>query len=123
MRHPAKLRNVPGPAISAKTAAAAKAEIAAARSSRDRSRAHSHRPGALALAAFAGWWVNFHVLNGFFYVAKVVAITVPCATVIMLVDHFLLPRLFAISRPLTRVPAWNDAGRMRPTSSHSRRGP
>ena len=48
--------------------------------------------------------MNFHVLNGFFYVANFLAITVPCATVIMLVDHFLLPRLFGISRPLTRVP-------------------
>ena len=28
----------------------------------------------------------------------------------MAVDHFLLPRLFRISRPLTRVPAWQDAG-------------
>ena len=58
---------------------------------------------------FAGWLVNYKVLNGFFYVANFLAITIPCATVIMLVDHFLLPRLFGISRPLTRVPAWNDA--------------
>ena len=65
---------------------------------------------AAGLGAFAGWWVNFHVLNGFFYVANFLAITVPCATVIMVVDHFLLPRLFGISRPLTRVPAWNEAG-------------
>jgi purine-cytosine permease-like protein len=63
-----------------------------------------------ALGAFAGWWVNFHVLNGFFYVANFLAITVPCATVIMVVDHFLLPRLFGISRPLTRVPSWEEAG-------------
>ena len=27
---------------------------------------------------------------------------VPCATVIMAVDHFMLPRMFRISRPLTR---------------------
>lgn len=64
------------------------------------------------LGAFAGWWVNFHVLNGFFYVANFLAITVPCATVIMVVDHFLLPRLFGISRPLTRVPAWEEAGKI-----------
>lgn len=65
---------------------------------------------AAALGALAGWWVNFHVLNGFFYVANFLAITVPCATVVMIVDHFLLPRLFGISRPLTRVPAWSEAG-------------
>jgi cytosine permease len=28
------------------------------------------------------------------------------------VDHFLLPRLFGISRPLTRVPAWSEAGKI-----------
>jgi purine-cytosine permease-like protein len=67
---------------------------------------------AAALGAFAGWWVNFQVLDGFFYVANFLAITVPCATVIMVVDHFVLPRLFGISRPLTHVPAWNDAGKI-----------
>jgi purine-cytosine permease-like protein len=54
--------------------------------------------------------VNFHFINGWFKVASFLAITVPSATVIMAVDHFLLPRLFSISRPLTRVPAWEDAG-------------
>ena len=28
----------------------------------------------------------------------------------MAVDHFLLPKLFRISRPLTSVPSWEDAG-------------
>ncbi len=54
--------------------------------------------------------VNFHFINGWFKVATFLAITVPCATVIMAVDHFLLPRLFRISRPLTRVPAWEETG-------------
>ena len=54
--------------------------------------------------------VNFHFLNGWFKVATFLAITVPSATVIMAVDHFLLPRLFRISRPLTHVPAWQEAG-------------
>jgi purine-cytosine permease-like protein len=54
--------------------------------------------------------VNFHFLNGWFKVATFLAITVPCATVIMAVDHFLLPRLFRISRPLTQVPAWEQTG-------------
>src|SRR5206468_735927 len=26
------------------------------------------------------------------------------------VDHFVLPHLFRISRPLTKVPAWSEAG-------------
>ena len=54
--------------------------------------------------------VNFHFINGWFKVATFLAITVPCATVIMAVDHFLLPRLFRISRPLTTVPSWEETG-------------
>jgi purine-cytosine permease-like protein len=54
--------------------------------------------------------VNFHFINGWFKVATFLAITVPCATVIMCVDHFLLPRLFRISRPLTSVPSWEETG-------------
>jgi cytosine permease len=58
----------------------------------------------------AGWLVNYHYINGWFKVAGFLAVTVPCATVIMAVDHFLLPRLFNISRPLTKVPAWEETG-------------
>jgi len=54
--------------------------------------------------------VNFHFINGWFKVASFLAVTVPCATVIMVVDHFLLPRLFRISRPLTHVPHWEETG-------------
>ena len=54
--------------------------------------------------------VNFHFINGWFKVAVFLAITVPCATVIMAVDHFLLPRFFRISRPLTNVPSWEQVG-------------
>jgi purine-cytosine permease-like protein len=58
----------------------------------------------------AAWLVNYHVLDGWFKVAGFLAISVPCATVIMAVDHFLLPRIFRISRPLVRVPSWSEAG-------------
>jgi purine-cytosine permease-like protein len=54
--------------------------------------------------------VNFHFLNGWFKVASFLAVTVPSATVIMVVDHFLLPRMFRISRPLLSVPRWEQAG-------------
>jgi purine-cytosine permease-like protein len=54
--------------------------------------------------------VNFHFLNGWFKVASFLAVTVPSATVIMAVDHFVLPRAYRISRPLLKVPAWEDAG-------------
>jgi purine-cytosine permease-like protein len=60
----------------------------------------------------ASWLVNFHFINGWFKVAGFLAVTVPCATVIMAIDHFLLPRLFRISRPLTKVPAWDEAGKI-----------
>jgi purine-cytosine permease-like protein len=61
------------------------------------------------IAALAGYLVNYAVTNGFYKVAAFLAISVPCATVIMCVDHFLLPRLFGISRPLAKVPSWGEA--------------
>src|SRR2546423_759472 len=54
--------------------------------------------------------VNLHFLNGRVKGAALPATPGPSATVIMAVDHFLLPRLFRISRPLTRVPAWEETG-------------
>jgi purine-cytosine permease-like protein len=60
--------------------------------------------------AWAGYLVNYKFVDGWFKVASFLAVTVPCATVIMVVDHFLLPRLFKISRPLTKVPTFSDAG-------------
>jgi purine-cytosine permease-like protein len=58
----------------------------------------------------AAWLVNFHFLNGWFKVATFLAISVPSASVIMAVDHYLLPRIYRISRPLLEVPSWDDAG-------------
>src|SRR5205085_8695321 len=60
--------------------------------------------------AYAGYLVNYKFVAGWFDVATFLAITVPCATVIMAADHFLLPRWFRISRPLTQVPAWEETG-------------
>jgi len=65
---------------------------------------------AAALGAFSAWLVNYKFVNGWFIVAGFLAVTVPCATVIMVVDHFLLPRWFKISRPLGKVPTWREAG-------------
>src|SRR4051794_11562071 len=58
--------------------------------------------------AFAAYLVNYKFVNGWFDVATFLAITVPCATTIMAVDHFLLPRWFRISRPLDVVPTWEQ---------------
>jgi len=75
---------------------------------------HWHRWLTCLLVAGGGvigaWLVNFHFINGWFKVAGFLAVTVPCATVIMAVDHFVLPRLFRISRPLTKVPSWEETG-------------
>lgn len=65
-----------------------------------------------AVGGLAGWLVNFVITDGFTKVAAFLPITVPCATVIMCVDHFVLPRLFGISRPLTRVPSWAEASKV-----------
>jgi cytosine permease len=62
-----------------------------------------------AIGALAGYLVNYKITNGFLKVAAFLAVTAPCATTIMCVDHFLVPRLFKISRPLIRVPKWREA--------------
>lgn len=64
---------------------------------------------AAAAATFFTWllrqssdaWVTF---------LQFIAATVPSATVIAITDHFLVPRLFRLSRPLTRVPSWEETG-------------
>ncbi|HWF54966.1 MAG TPA: cytosine permease [Solirubrobacteraceae bacterium] len=63
-----------------------------------------------AISALAGYLVNYAVQNGFFKVAAFLAISVPCATVIMCVDHWGLPRVYKISRPLDKVPGWSESG-------------
>jgi purine-cytosine permease-like protein len=59
-------------------------------------------------AALAAWVIPYVWTNGFFKMANFLAITVVSATVIMVIDHFALPRIFGISRPLVEVPAWRD---------------
>jgi purine-cytosine permease-like protein len=60
--------------------------------------------------ALAAWVIPYEITNGFVKIAAFIAVGVPSATVIMAVDHFLLPRLFGISRPLTRISTWAEAG-------------
>jgi purine-cytosine permease-like protein len=38
------------------------------------------------------------------------AIALPCATVVMCVDQFLLPRLLGLHRSVDRIPEWRGAG-------------
>jgi purine-cytosine permease-like protein len=62
-----------------------------------------------AIGALSGYLVNYVITNGFLKVAAFLAVTAPSATVIMCVDHFLLPRMFGISRPLIKIPTWRQA--------------
>jgi len=67
----------------------------------------------LALAgALAAWIVPYVFTSGFMKVGAFQAITLPCAMLIVATDHFLLPRLFKISRPLTTVPSWAETARV-----------
>jgi purine-cytosine permease-like protein len=61
------------------------------------------------VAPVASWLVIYVIPNGFFKMASFLAITAVSATTIMLVDHYVVPRMFKISRPLREVPTWKDA--------------
>jgi purine-cytosine permease-like protein len=61
-----------------------------------------------AIGVLAAWVVPYLITNGFERLASFISVTLPCATVIMAADHFVLPRALGISRPLTRVPAWSE---------------
>jgi purine-cytosine permease-like protein len=48
--------------------------------------------------------------NGFFVVASWSSIALPCVTVVMCVDRFVLPRFTRIDRPMDTVPSWGQSG-------------
>ena len=53
--------------------------------------------------------MNYKIANAWYAVPVFLAITAPCATVIVAVDRFVLPRWLGVSRPTTRVPSWRQA--------------
>jgi purine-cytosine permease-like protein len=61
----------------------------------------------MAVAVLATWWF-VHVENGFFRIAGYSAIALPCATVVMCVDQFVLPRVLKITRPVQPIPGWRS---------------
>jgi purine-cytosine permease-like protein len=63
----------------------------------------------MAIATLSTWWFP-HLENGFFKVAGWSAIALPCATVVMCVDQFVLPRLGGQARDTARIPSWRQAG-------------
>jgi purine-cytosine permease-like protein len=58
--------------------------------------------GAILAASMAS------VQNSFFIVANISGIFVPCATTIMAVDYFIVPRLFGLKRPTEKVTSWGN---------------
>jgi purine-cytosine permease-like protein len=60
-----------------------------------------------AVAALVTWWF-VHAENGFFRIAGYSAIALPCATVVMCVDQFVLPRLLKVRRPVEPIPEWRS---------------
>jgi purine-cytosine permease-like protein len=58
--------------------------------------------GAIVAAKMAS------VQNSFFIVANISGIFVPCATTIMAIDHFVVPRLFGLRRPTQKVTPWDE---------------
>ncbi|MDT4924791.1 MAG: hypothetical protein QOG01_2504 [Pseudonocardiales bacterium] len=65
---------------------------------------------AAAIAGLAAWLVPYVFTNGFEKIASFGAIGIPTATIIMATDHFIVPRLFKIVRPMNEVPGWRTAG-------------
>jgi purine-cytosine permease-like protein len=65
---------------------------------------------AAALGGLSAWIVPYVITSGFERVAGFTAIGVPTATIIMAIDHFIIPRLYGVSRPLDRVPEWHETG-------------
>ena len=62
-----------------------------------------------AIAAVFAWRFP-SAQNGFFVVASWSSIALPCVTVVMCVDRFVLPRLTHADRPMATVPTWGQAG-------------
>jgi purine-cytosine permease-like protein len=61
------------------------------------------------IAALFTWWFP-HLENGFFTVAGWSSIALPCVTVVMCVDRFLLPVWFGRTRAVEPIPSWREAG-------------
>jgi purine-cytosine permease-like protein len=62
-----------------------------------------------AIAAVFAWRFPT-VANGFYVVANWSSIVLPCVTVVMCVDYFLLPRILTVRRPMDTIPSWRSAG-------------
>lgn len=50
----------------------------------------------------------FQVINYYVKIAEMTGIMVPCVTVIMMLDAWIVPRLFGLKRNVSRVPEWSE---------------
>lgn len=62
---------------------------------------------ALIGGVFATWAIQ-QGNQAWLHVITFSSAAVPAATTIMIVDHFVVPRLLGLSRPLSKVPAWSQ---------------
>jgi len=68
---------------------------------------------SVAMLAVIGTALSWAMSEGstqsaFFIVAGIGATFVPCASVIMIADYFIVPRLFGIRRDFNRIPTWSQ---------------
>lgn len=52
----------------------------------------------------------FQIINHYTTIAELTGVLVPCVTIVMMIDAFVVPRLFGIRRPADKVTAWAAAG-------------
>jgi hypothetical protein len=66
----------------------------------------------LVMAAIAALftWRFPEAQNGFLAVSNWSSIALPCTTVVMCVDRFVLPKLLGLRRPMAGIPSWRSAG-------------
>jgi purine-cytosine permease-like protein len=69
-----------------------------------------HTCVVMAAVAAVFTWRFPTVEDGFFIVASWSSLALPCVTVVMCVDRFLLPRMLTARRPTGTIPSWRAAG-------------
>ena len=62
----------------------------------------------LALGVLGAIFAYFQVINYYIIIAELTGVLVPCVTVIIMIDAWLLPRLFGLRRQVTRVAQWSE---------------
>lgn len=64
----------------------------------------------LLLGSTGAVFAYFQIINYYTQIAEMTGVMVPCVTVVMILDAFVVPRLFKLERPVRRVPDWRETG-------------